>query len=180
MFITVPNICEWVLLLFRWYNIRRRINKKVLLRCFFSEVMYTIYGTMYSRMHEVKLWKTAFKNLKGYGLLQADHTLQVFSRLKKTILFQISYLFKGCLPQILLGLFLNTLPLFLCPLSLFSYSYSFFTLSSFSPCTLSCLSKLPWDWHFNLKVSRASCCSSKHSSGSTVCFNHTAIHKLNI
>ena len=110
MFITVPNICEWVLLLFRWYNIRRRIHKKVLLRCFFSEVMYTIYGTMYSRMHEVKLWKTAFKYLKGYGLLQADHTLQVFSKLKKTILFQISYLFKGCLPQILLGLFLNTLP----------------------------------------------------------------------
>ena len=31
------------------------------------------------------LWKTAFKNLKGYGLL------------------------KGCLPQILLGPFLNTL-----------------------------------------------------------------------
>ena len=38
---------------------------------------------------------TAFKNLKGYGLLEEDH-----------IPFQI---FKGCLPQIVLGLFLNTL-----------------------------------------------------------------------
>ena len=32
--------------------------------------------------------------------------------------------------------------------------------------------------HFNLKVSRASCCSSKHSPDATACLNHTAIRKF--
>ena len=38
----------------------------------------------------------------------------------------------------------------------------------------------PGSQQFNLNDSRASCCCSKHSSGPTVCLNHTAIDKLNI
>ena len=34
--------------------------------------------------------------------------------------------------------------------------------------------------HLNLKVSRASCCSSKHSPDATACLNHTAIHKCDV
>ena len=60
---------------------------------FFSEVMYTVYGTKYSRMHEVKLWRPP----SNFSKAEEDH------------FFQISYLFKGCLPQILLGPFLNIL-----------------------------------------------------------------------
>ena len=41
------------------------------------------------------LWKTAFKNFQVIGLSQHTISLQIF---------------KGCLPQTLLGPFLNTLP----------------------------------------------------------------------
>ena len=41
-----------------------------------------------------------FKNLKGYGLLEADHTPRPYP-------FKF---FKGCLPQILPDPFSNTLP----------------------------------------------------------------------
>ena len=64
------------------------------------------------------------------------------------------------------------------------YPQTFFALDSFSVvgvCTATiCFSRLPWVWQFSLKVSRASCCSSKHSLGLTVCLNHTAVHELNI
>ena len=40
------------------------------------------------------MWKTAFKNLKGFGLLKRIISLHIF---------------KGCLPQILFGPLLNTL-----------------------------------------------------------------------
>ena len=50
-----------------------------------------INGTKYSRIDQVKLGKTAFKNLNGYS---------------RPYPFKF---FKGCLPQISLGPFLNTL-----------------------------------------------------------------------
>ena len=54
------------------------------------------YGTKYSRKGQVKFAEgSLYKKLKGYDLPKADHTPFKF--------------FKGCLPQILLGPFLNTL-----------------------------------------------------------------------
>ena len=48
----------------------------------------------------------------------------------------------------------------------FFYSQAFFILHSFL-----LFSRLPWDRQFNLKVSRASCWSSKLSPGPTICLN---------
>ena len=48
------------------------------------------------------------------------------------------------------------------------YSQVFFTLHSFL-----LVSRTPWGRQFNLKVSRASCWSSKHSPGPTICLNHS-------
>ena len=47
-------------------------------------------------------------------------------------------------------------------------------------CTLFCFSRLPWGWQFSLKASMASCCGSKHSSGPTICLNHTTIQKPSV
>ena len=47
------------------------------------------------------------------------------------------------------------------------YSQAFFTLHSFL-----LVSRPPWGWQFNLKVSRASCWFSNHSHGPAICFNH--------
>ena len=38
-------------------------------------------------------------------------------------------------------------------------------------------SRRSWGRQFNLKVSRASCCGSKHSPGPTICLNHIALRK---
>ena len=54
------------------------------------------------------------------------------------------------------------------------FTQAFFTLQSF----LLILS-LPYSWQFNLKVSRASCQSSKHNPCSTIAWI-TAIHKRDI
>ena len=68
--------------------------------CFFQKYggytlsMQVIYEPKYSRIDQVNLWRTTFEKLERYG------------QLKQTISLQI---FKGCLPQILLGLFFNTL-----------------------------------------------------------------------
>ena len=40
---------------------------------------------------------------------------------------------------------------------------SVFITRCFLPCTLSCFSRLPWCWQFNLKVSRGSCSGLKHT-----------------
>ena len=48
------------------------------------------------------------------------------------------------------------------------YFLVFFTLLSFL-----LVLRLPWDGQFNLKVSRASCWSSKHSPSPTICLNHS-------
>ena len=48
-----------------------------------------------------------------------------------------------------------------------------FFISGVSLHTLLLLIRLPWDRQFNLKVSRASCWSSKHSTGPTICLNHS-------
>ena len=50
---------------------------------------------MYSRMNQINSWKTAFKKFAV-----------IYSLFKQTISLQI---FIGCLPQILLGPFLNTM-----------------------------------------------------------------------
>ena len=50
-----------------------------------SKTKKVLYVAKYSRIDQAKFVEDSFKNLKGYGLL------------------------KGCLPQILLGPFLNTL-----------------------------------------------------------------------
>ena len=47
------------------------------------------------------------------------------------------------------------------------YSRAFFTLHSFL-----LVSRHPWGRQFNLKVSRPSCWSSKHSPGPAICLNH--------
>ena len=47
------------------------------------------------------------------------------------------------------------------------YSQEFFTLHSFL-----LVSRTPWGWQFNLKVSKASCWSLKHSSDPTISLNH--------
>ena len=38
---------------------------------------------------------------------------------------------------------------------------------------LPAFSRFPWGQQFNLKVSQASCWSSKHSPGMTICLNHS-------
>ena len=48
-----------------------------------------------------------------------------------------------------------------------AYSQAFFTLHSFL-----LVSRPRWGWQFNLKASRASCWSSKHSPGPAICLNH--------
>ena len=48
-----------------------------------------------------------------------------------------------------------------------SYSQAFFTIHYFL-----LVSRLPWGWQFNLKVSRASCWSLKDILGPTICLNH--------
>ena len=37
---------------------------------------------------------------------------------------------------------------------------------------ISAFLRLIWSWQFNLKISRASCWSSNHSRGLTICLNH--------
>ena len=54
----------------------------------------------------------------------------------------------------------------------FSTLRRFFTLHSFL-----LVSRPPWGRQFNLKVSRASCWSSKHSPGPTICLNHNNLQK---
>ena len=41
------------------------------------------------------------------------------------------------------------------------------------------VSKLPWGWQFNLKVSKDSCWSLKHSPGAAICLNHSNPQKSN-
>ena len=53
------------------------------------------------------------------------------------------------------------------------YSQAFFYLALFTA-----FSRLPWGQQFNLTVSRASCWSSKHSPGPTICLNHSNQKKI--
>ena len=70
-----------------------------ILRFFYKTSSKTVdlsaFGTKHSRMDQVKFVKTAFRKLQG-----------VWSASSRPYLFK---LFKGCLLQILLDLFLNTL-----------------------------------------------------------------------
>ena len=50
----------------------------------------------------------------------------------------------------------------------YGFEIAFFTLHSFL-----LVSRLPWGRQFNIKVIRASCCSSKHSPGPAICLNHS-------
>ena len=43
---------------------------------------------------------------------------------------------------------------------------------------LPAFSRIPWGQQFNLKVSRASCWSSKHSPSPTICLNHSNLQKI--
>ena len=55
----------------------------------------------------------------------------------------------------------------------------FFTLECFLPCTPSCsFQSFLGSPQFNFKVSRASCWSSKHSPGLTICLNHSNPQKV--
>ena len=56
----------------------------------------------------------------------------------------------------------------------YGFERAFFTLRYFLPYTASsCFQGLPGSRQFNLKVSRASCRSSKHSPSPTICLNHS-------
>ena len=56
---------------------------------------------------------------------------------------------------------------------------SVFLLSGvFHLALLSTFSRLSQDWKFNLKVSRTSCWSSKHSQSPTICLNHNNPHNI--
>ena len=52
------------------------------------------------------------------------------------------------------------------------HSHAFFTLHSFL-----LVLRLPWGRQFNLKFSRDSCWSSKHSPGLAICLNHSNLQK---
>ena len=55
---------------------------------------------------------------------------------------------------------------------------AFFTLRHFLPYTFSCCFQgFPWSRQFNLKVSRTSCWSSKHSPGTTICLNQSNLQQ---
>ena len=55
----------------------------------------------------------------------------------------------------------------------YGFERAFFTLRHFLPCTPSCCFQgFPGSRQFILKVSRASCWSSKHSPSPTICLNH--------
>ena len=56
---------------------------------------------------------------------------------------------------------------------------AFFTIKHFLPCTPSCYFQgFLVCRQFNLKVNRASCWSSKHSPGPTICLNHSNLRKI--
>ena len=55
------------------------------------------------------------------------------------------------------------------------YSRMFFYLG-----LLSAFLRLPWDRQFDLKVSRASCWSSKHTTGPAICLNHSNPQKIHV
>ena len=55
------------------------------------------------------------------------------------------------------------------------YSQVLFTSHSFL-----LVSRLPWSWQLNLKVSRASCWSSKHNPGPTICLTHSNSQNLSV
>ena len=61
-------------------------------------------------------------------------------------------------------------------LECYGFERAFFTSGRFLPCTLSCW--FPWGWQFNIKVSRASCWSVKHSPSPTICLNHSNPQKV--
>ena len=55
----------------------------------------------------------------------------------------------------------------------YGFERAFFYFSgAFSLHSFLLVLRLPWSRKFNLKVSRASCWSSKHSHGPTICLNH--------
>ena len=61
----------------------------------------------------------------------------------------------------------------------YRFERAFFTLRRFLPYTPSCFFiGFPGSRQFNLKASRASCWSSKHSPGLTICLNHSDPQKF--
>ena len=55
---------------------------------------------------------------------------------------------------------------------------AFFTLGCVLHCPPSCFWRLPWGRQFNLKVTRTSCWSLKHSPGPTICLCHNKLQKI--
>ena len=61
----------------------------------------------------------------------------------------------------------------------YGFERAFFTLKRFLPYTPSYFFQgFPGSGQFSLKISRASCWSSKHSLGSTICLNHSNLQKI--
>ena len=61
----------------------------------------------------------------------------------------------------------------------YGFERALFTRRRFLPYTPSCFfQSFSGSWQFNLKVSRASCWSSKHSPGPTICLNHSNPQKF--
>ena len=66
-----------------------------------------------------------------------------------------------------------------CYCQCYGFERAFFTLRHFLSCTPSCCFQgFPRSRQFNLKASRASCWSSKHSPGPTICLNHSNPQKI--
>ena len=72
---------------------REAKSKYVSKRRYKTNLNIELYGSRYSRMDQVNLWKTAFKKFEVMVCLSRPYHFKFF---------------KGCLPQILLSPFLNT------------------------------------------------------------------------
>ena len=61
----------------------------------------------------------------------------------------------------------------------YGFERAFLTLRRFLRCTpFCCFQGFLGSWQFNLKASRASCWSSKHSASPTICLNHSNPQKV--